>query len=467
MGISLDQVAPGGATNKQDNGLSLLSVHAKNVQPNEGAKHSASYGGDLSAAPISQPAPADSSSWTYLVNLTATMLPPNQAGSGYKFKLLENLKEDTKSSHAEVMVQAFDADTGMLQRYKIAHGQISQFAPVRSLGTYQDLQNLIAQAPKDGHLGLINEAHGNGDVGFDGDAGKYSVSQFGQAIKRGLASNGHAPLDFLSMDSCLMSNVQVLAALSGLTENVVASEFEEFSITALSSVPPETIYDMQPIDQYLSALIKHEPKDGKEAVNRLLSISAKGCDALTRAQDGCGTPTLGVYNLATAPEAERALDDFGKALQLAIKNPSTRRNVDSLIAGLPDVSVAGDHLRDVDGFATGVINLIQSGAVKDGDHRLKQSAEDVLKADKNLVQSLYVNTKARIISLYGNKPIHGLNTYLPGTELDIRADAESIVGSMQAQTLPVNTLLNDEIQSSLPDSPSGGWAGFVKSLRSQ
>jgi hypothetical protein len=464
--IPLDQVAPGSATNNQDNGLSLLSVHEKNAKPIEGKKHSASGGGDLPAAPASQSIPADSGSWTYLVNLTATMLPPNQAGSGYKFNLLQNLKEETKSSHAEVMVQAFNADTGMLQRYTIAHGQISQFAPVKSLGTNQDLQNLIAQAPKGGHLGLINEAHGNGDVGFDGDAGKYSVREFGQAIKRGLESSGHPRLDFLSMDSCLMSNVQALATLSGLTENVVASEFEEFSITALSSVQPKTIYDMQPIDQYLSAMIKHEPKDGKEAVTEMLSISAKGCDTLAPTQDGCGTPTLGIYNLATAPEAERALDDFGKALQFAIKDPTTRRNVDSLITRLPDVSVAGDHLRDVDGFAAGVINLIQGGTIKDGDHRLKQSAEGVLKADKNLVQSLYVNTNTKIISLYGNKPIHGLNTYLPGTELDIRGDAEALVGSMQAQTLSVKALLNDEIQSSLPDSPSGGWAGFIKSLRS-
>jgi hypothetical protein len=454
MANPLDLAAPASSTNHEANGLSLLSVHAENISAIVGTGDSGSRVTEPPADLNSRSSQPDAGSWTYLVNLTATMLPSNGAGSGYKYSELQKLKDETKTSNAEVMVQEFNADTGMLQRYTIANGAIHNFASVRSAGTYQDLQNLVAQAPKGGHLGLINQAHGNGDAGFDGDAGKYSVAQFGQAIKRGLASSGHARLDFLSMDSCLMSNVQALATLSGLTANVVASEFEELSNTELSSVPPKTLYDMQPIESYLSDMLKHEPKDGKEAVTQLLAVSAKGCDVLAPKDQGCGTPTLGIYNLDTAPAAEHALDNFGAALQTAIKTETVRNDIDSLIAELPDVSIAMDHLRDVDGFA------------KDDNHHLKLAAQNVLKADKNLVHSLYVNRDTTVISLYGNKPIFGLNTYLPGRELDIRSDAGPIVGDRDAQLLPLKTLLNDEIQTSLPDSQNGNWAGFVEMLRS-
>jgi hypothetical protein len=443
------------------NDLSLLSVSS--VQSNTaGSRVSDGHG----SQPVPEPRSAqqDPNSWTYLVNLTATMVPVNEAGSGYKYNQLVNLRNLTKNSTSTVIVQEFESSTGMLKRYEIAHGQIHTMQPVKSGGTAMDLQNLLATAPRSGHLALINEAHGNGDLGFEDDAGKLSVSDFQRAVKTGLASDGRTSLDLLSMDSCLMANVQVLDKLSGLAKNVVASELEEFSSVAMGT-PSKTNFDMQPIDLYLSEMLKHPPKDGREAANDILSVSAKSCDAFAPKLQGCGTPTLAIYNPQAAHQSALALDQFGTQLQLAIHDAKAKKNVDSLIGQLKDVSEVPDHLRDVDGFAQGVIDLINRGTIKDSNHVLKQAAQNVLTADRDLVRSVYVNPQARIVQYVGQNSIHGLNTFLPGPDFDVRDEAENIVGPVDAKKLPFDDLLNKEVQRSLPDDDSGGWSGFVKAMR--
>jgi hypothetical protein len=462
---SFEQPIPRGdnAPAPQGEGLSLLSLHTQQSSHN---MHASEDQTSKSRRPDSGSAQRDSGSWTYLVNLTATMLPDNEGGSGYKYNQLKNLKDLTKNSNSEVIVQAYDDNTGLLQRYDISRGEIHLSKPVKSAGTLQDLQSLLDQAPEGGHLALINEAHGNGDMGFLGDAGKYSVSDFEQAVKNGLESSGHASLDLLSMDSCLMGNVQVLDRLSGLAKNVVASELEEFSSVALSETPPVTEYDMQPIDQYLSTMLQHPPQDDRDAANQMLAISSNICDSLVPKEEACGTPTMAIYNLEAASEADHALDKFGVELQLAIKDPNVKKTVDSLIGQLHDVSQVEDNLRDVGDFAEGVVNLINSGKIKDGNGSLKLAAQNVLTADNDLVQDFYVNPDSKIVKIFGLTQLHGLNTFLPGPDFDVRDAAVDIVGEKKASTLPLAELLNQEVQTSLPDAYSGGWASFVTALRS-
>lgn len=443
------------------NELSLFLVSSDQSSP-AGRRGSAGQSSDWSGSNQQH----DPNSWTYLVNLTATLAPENEAGSGYKYNQLANLRALTKNSNSEVIVQQFDAGTRMLMRYEIAHGKINTMQPVASTGTARDLQSLLAAAPRGGHLALINEAHGNGDLGFDGDADKLSVSDFERAVKSGLASSGRTSLDVLSMDSCLMANVQVLDKLSGLAKNVVASELEEFSSVAVSETPVKTNFDMQPIDLYLSEMLKHPPQDGRDAASKILSVSAKSCDASMPKQEGCGTPTLAIYNPQAAHESARALDQLGTELQLAIHDPKAREAVDSLIGQQQDVSQDTDNLRDVDTFAKGVIDLIDHGTIIDGNHNLQQAAQDVLTADHALIGSTYVNPNTRIVQYVGQNHIRGLNTFLPGPDFNVRDAAENIVGPIDAQKLPFNDLLDREVQTSLPDDESGGWAGFVTAMRS-
>lgn len=437
-------------------GLSLLALNEQSAdtQVSPGSKQ-----------PASDSNSTDQNSWTYLVNLTAEMLP-DHAGSVYKYGQLMNLKNLTKNSDSQVIVQEFDPHSWQLKRYEISHGQIQEFKPVKSGGTAQDLQDLLAQAPRSGHLALINEAHGNGDLGFDGDYGKLAISDFQRAIKNGLASTGRSNLDVLSMDSCLMGNVQVLAKLSGLTQNVVASELEETSSVELSHDPPITHYDMQPIDDYLSEMLKQPPKDGREAAAQMLATSSRDCDAQIQTQQGCGTPTLAIYNSQAAPEAERALDKFGAQLQIVTQDANGKKAVDSLAGSMRDVSQNDDHLRDVDDFAGGVIALINKGTIKDSSGGLRQAAQDVLTADGKLVRAQYINPKSPLVSRFGQNSLHGVNTFIPGPDFNIREQAEPIVGGKDAQTLPLPELLNKEIQTSLPDDDAGDWAKFVRSLRS-
>lgn len=336
------------------------------------------------------PGSIDANSWTYLVNLTATMLPLSGGGSGHKYDELKNLKDLTKDTNSEVIVQQFDDQTGMLRRYEIAHGQINEYEPTKSFGTARDLQDLVAMAPAQGRIGLINEAHGNGALGFMGDAGTLSIEHFKNAVKNGLASTGRTSLDVLSIDSCLMGNVNVLSSVSGLSKNIVASELEEFSSIELSASPPRTIYDMQPEDAYLAAMLKDPPADGKEAAKTIFDVSSKTCDSQSPPNNACGTPTLAIYDSQAAPQAELALDKFGEALQQVIKDPSARSAVDALIAKFPDLSQNGDHLRDADSFAQSVIGLIDSGQLSDPHRQLRDAANSSIAADKALVQSAYL-----------------------------------------------------------------------------
>ncbi|MBX9719886.1 MAG: hypothetical protein K2X81_00700 [Candidatus Obscuribacterales bacterium] len=409
-------------------------------------------------------APNDSESWTYLVNLTATMLPG--AGAKSKYDKLQSLKDLTSNSDSEVIVQEFDEKTRTLNRYKISHGKIEEAKPVQSAGTASDLQDLLSSAPRTGHLALINEAHGNGDKGFTGDDSDISVDDFKKAVKKGLADNGRDNLDLLSLDSCLMANVQALNSISGLAKNIVASELEQFSSVSMSSNPPVATYDMQPIDQYLSALIQHTPQNGREAAEVILSVASKSCDALAPENQACGTPTLAIIKPEAASQANTALDNLGEQLQVAVKDAKIKQTVDSLIAQTHDVSQADDHLRDVDSFAKGIIDLISQGSIKDDNGHLKHAAQEVLKADSNLIGAFYVNPNTTIVKVFGlQDKLHGVNTFLPGPQFDIRAEAENIVGPIAAQKLPLNELLDKEIKASLPDAYSGAWAGFIRTMR--
>lgn len=412
------------------------------------------------------PGSIDANSWTYLVNLTATMLPMSGGGSGHKYDQLKNLKDLTKATNSEVIVQEYDDQTGMLRRYEIAHGQINEFEPTKSFGTAKDLQNLVAMAPAEGHIGLINEAHGNGALGFHGDAGAFSIENFQTAVQNGLAATGRTSLDVLSIDSCLMGNVNFLSSVSSLSKNIVASELEEFSSIELSASPPRTIYDMQPEDAYLAAMLKHPPADGKEAAKTIFDISSKTCDSQSPPNNACGTPTLAIYDSQAAPQAELALDKFGEALQQAIKEPSARSAVDALISKFPDLSQSGDHLRDVDSFAQGIVRLIDSGELSDPHRQLRDAANSSIAADKALVKGAYLNTNSLWAQIVGTQNLHGLNVFLPGANFDIRKEAENMVDNGDAQTMPLNELLDKEIASALPNDSNGGWANFVRSLRS-
>jgi hypothetical protein len=394
------------------------------------------------------------------------MLPDNGAGSGYKYNQLQSLQNLTIKSNSEVIVQAFDQESGLLKRFEIAHGKIDFLKPVKSAGTARDLQNLVSMAPREGHLALINEAHGNGDLGFMGDADNLSVSHFRQAIKDGLAATGRTTLDVLGLDSCLMANVQALKQMAPLAKNVIASELEEFSNVAFGT-PPTTTFDMQPVEQYLSRMLRYPPQKSEQAAFDMLKTSARRCNSQVLKNGICGTPTLAIYSPGYAVAAERALDQFGTRLTTAMGAPTVKTSIDSLIGKLQDVSEGVDQLRDVDDFATGIIKLTEEGTIKDKDGKLKLAARHVLRADRDLTQLMYVNKSATIVKYIGDAyRLHGVNTFLPGSDFDVREEAENIVGSSKAASLPLNELLNIEIRNSIPDDYSGGWANFLTSLRS-
>ncbi len=405
-------------------------------------------------------------SWTYLVNLTATMFPNNGAGAGYKYEKLKELKDLSKNSNSEIIVQEYDESSQQLKRYQIEHGRIHDFAPVKSAGSARDLQDLIAAAPRGGHIALINQAHGNGDKGFTGDFGDISVASFEESVKAGLASAGRDSLDLLSLDSCLMSNVHALSKLSGLARHIVASELEELSSVRFGE-PLTTNYDMQPIDKYLSFMLEHNPKDGAEAAADMVAISKKDCDALAPEQDACGTPTLASLNPGRAEELRNSLNQFGAKLQATIeREPMADSLLDGLIGQMHDVSQVEDHLRDVHTFAEGVVKLVESGSLQDQDGELKKSAQAVLAANDQVIVSFYTNPRTRLQQALGLEgKLHGVNVFLPGADYNIRAQAVDIVGAKAAENMPLNELLDKEIRSSIPDDENGGWAKFISALR--
>jgi hypothetical protein len=140
--------------------------------------------------------------------------------------------------------------------------------------------------------------------------------------------------------------------------------------------------------------------------------------------------------------------------------------VDALIGKFPDLSQNGDHLRDVDSFAQGVIGLIDSGQLSDPHRRLRDAAVSSIAADKALVKGAYLNTNSLWAQIVGTQNLHGLNVFLPGANFDIRKEAENLVDIDDAKMMPLNELLDKEIASALPNDSNGGWANFVRTLRS-
>lgn len=422
----------------------------------------------LQKAAEKAPASADDKSWTYLVNLTASMMPNNWAGSGYKYKLLKGLEDQSKGSNSKIIVQQFD-EKGMLSRYEIAGGKLREFAPVKSQGTARNLQSLVELAPKEGRVALLNQAHGKGDIGFSGDEEDLSVSAFEKSIKAGLAPSGRKSLDLLSMDSCLMANVQALDKLSSVSTNILASQLEMFSVVSISSDPVLTKYDMQPLDQYLSKWLQSPPKDGYDAANIAMAVSVADCKNWAAKDQGCGTPTIGIYDSAASPASARALDNFGRQLAASISDAESRKAVESLISTMKDLSINDFHLRDVDSFAAGIIKLIEEGKIKDAKGELKVAAQASLEANQKLVKQFYVSPESKIVQIKAGdgKSLRGLNVFLPGPDFNIRAESEELVGEREAKTLPIEVLLEKRIQASLPDASKGGWANFIRALHSK
>ena len=446
--------------------LSLLSV-----SPQGRSRHLAN--GEIAATKTHSAEAKQADQWTYVVNLTAVMEPalgPNGAGgagSEYKFNQLMKLANLTKNTNAEVIVQSYNPALNSVDRYELLNGQLHRLATVKSAGLSKDLQNVLALAPKTGHLALIQEAHGNGDIGFETDNGSFSVSNFRQSVKAGLKATGRTSLDVLSMDSCLMGNVQVIAKMSGLAQGVVASELEEFSSVGMSHSPPITQFDMQPIDKYLTAMIKNPPKDGMDAAATIVAVSARSCDNTEASLQTCGTPTLAIYHPEAAPAAEQALDQFGVALQPTIRDRKSAAAIDGLLKRIPEIDENSDHLRDVDTFARGILSLVDKGVIRDQNHRLAQAAQNVLNADQKLVSNFYLNRKARIVQLVGAENLSGENAFIPGPDFDIRSEAEAFNSQFDAQHAPKAQLLDKEILRSLPDDYPSGWSRFVKEMRAR
>jgi hypothetical protein len=360
--------------------------------------HAQCAGAPPSAAPHT-----DGKAWTYLVNLTANIDNDGKIqGSIAVFDQLASLTASTKNSDQQIIVQVNERDKNQTDQFKIADGQMTPLAKFCSTTYAGDAAKLVAAAPTDGHLVLINLGHGSAS-GISGDMPGYTapVEDFGDAVQAALKAGGRDKLDALSLDSCDMANPHVLSETARLSDTVVASEVVEWQ-------------SGQDIYGTLAAALKHTPADGKAFGLSMVQHSADACRAEDKA-NVCGTETIGLYDTTHASDLSASVSHFGEALAHSIDDPQNKATIRELIAKLPDSDFKKSQdftqyseLHDLRSFASGVLDAIKSGRITDLDGGVARGAAQVLQAEYATIRSSYARETAW----------HGVSVVLPSDKND-------------------------------------------------
>jgi len=371
---------------------------------------------------------ARTEAWTYLVNLTASVAPVAGGvwGASFEKQQLQELAGLTANSDSTVIVQARTIQNGKpwVEEYEMSHGQINFKKAHESAGFGEDLTDLIAQAPAGGKLALINQAHGGGSEGLTADlAGtkgeSLTLDQFEKAVGNGLEKSGHKSLDFLSLDSCIMANGQAMVTLAPLAGTIVASELPEEAMSAKA--------DGQPLYEFLSSVLKTPVATGKDAAEVMLAQATQVCNDLRAEHKMCGTPDLGIYNTANAPQFEQSFKSFAGALSTAIEDGGNKQAVRNLIEELPTMSRSNE--RDIGAFAHGLLKGLDNGTIRDdANHSLRDATENLLQSNANMLSKRYEQPNTEL-----SNEASGLSVYLPGQYLQPKEIAARTLQTTQQE----------------------------------
>jgi Clostripain family len=367
--------------------------------------------------------------WTMAVDLAVNLDMPGEhglLGAEDKMGKLRQLQAQTAGKPVTIVAQQIVRENRngktvfALKRYAIHDGQIDDLTPsaVASKGTAQDLTDLLkiaGQQYPSARLGLVTNSHGNGDDGIMGDNGAVSLARLQAAIKEGLNGSGHAKLDLVNFDACLMAQVGVLDRMAAVAKHLIASASPEFAS------PDSNKLDGQNLNAWMSDLLNNPYMDGGQLAHDIIRQADQGAN-----DDGytSGTVTLAHFNLERSyARFEKGFDQFSIALAQAAGDPRNREEIRTAMGkaspynsnkplsvaldGLTPESYRwqlGDEKRDLVSFASSISKLIADGKIADPDGSLGRSSTEVQ-------ASLTAMT-----TFHGPQKFHGLAAFLPAKQ---------------------------------------------------
>lgn len=370
--------------------------------------------------------------WTMAVNLAASL--NEDFGATSKAQQLKDLAKETEGKPVTIVAQQVKGGENgpVVERFVIKDGKVASMGESRSEGFAKDLENLTAMASKDhpaNRMGVIIQSHGNAIDGMKGDNGEAGLSEIRDALRTGMDRGGRGKLDMLDFDACLMGQQEVLSAMKGVADHVVASSEVELASSGLLGGK----VDGQPTVEMMRALLANPEMDGDAFAKKTVELAATNEKPADYDNDGVAdpdskpfnaTPTLTAYDMQHLNAMSDAVDGLGSALADAMKNPKNRKAIQALISLSPRFSPGdegagmGKQQRDLKHFAQALQGAIAQGTLKDPSGKIAQAAEASLKAIDDLVDAHH-GEKER--ALPRNQPLNynemgGVGIFMPSTE---------------------------------------------------
>ena len=362
------------------------------------------------------------SKWTVVVDLTTTFVDAGgRSGAELQDAKLRELQDKSKAAGKDVsmLVQTAKADvqgSEQVQRWMIRDGKMTELGSEPSKGYAADLKDLLVVAGKQTpseHIALISQSHGLGADGIVGDTGVASLDDIKKSIKDGLAGTQHQSLDVLDFDACTMASLSVQEKLSGVAKHIVSSE------EVMEGEGGK--YDLQDLKSVVSGLMTKPDMTPAEFSKDIVAGAARGDN---RPKDANGKPidseqdgthTISSFDSAKYDKFKTQLDEFGSALIGVYDDAAGRKVIDRIVGETPSFTgdrkpnhPAGDGERDLKTFTEKIIQAISDGSLPDPSGKLTDSAQKLLKSQKEFTPAYYGHAGAD-----GYDKDGGLSVYLP------------------------------------------------------
>ncbi len=371
--------------------------------------------------------------WTMAVNLAASL--GDQFGAVSKGQQLRDLAKETEGKPVTIVAQQMGQgpEGPFVERFVIKDGKVTSQGQSPSRGFAEDLEALTAMAAKDHpakRMGVVIQSHGTAIKGMSGDNGGASLSQLADAMRRGMERGGRSKLDVLDFDACLMGQQEVLSAVSGLSEHVLASP--ELELANSGTMGGKV--DGQPVREMMRALLQDPGMDGEAFARKAVELASQAARPFDVDKDGKAdadidplnaTPTLSHFDMEHMPAMNRAMDGLGSALSAAMREPAQRQAIMDLISRAPRYSASeaegnghGLQQRDLKTFSEGLQGAIAQGKLKDPSGSLSKAATATLEALNSLVGAYHGEEKGALpgIDPQNYRDMGGLGVFMPSAE---------------------------------------------------
>lgn len=363
--------------------------------------------------------------WTLAVDLTASL---GAAGMENQFHRLQSIAKESKGVPVDLIIQIPEpivstggktADPGMprkIDRYLIHDGALSKLGNAEtSKGFAGDVTDLLhaadAKAPSN-HLGLIIQSHGGGPYGVSGDTGWLDLPQLAHSINDGLQGGSHNKLDVIDFDSCMMGHLKVAETMAPLASHMVASSSAE-------NAELHGRYDGQNLQAAVRTLFHSPNMSGGEFSRSLIAQADLGeNDAYVKEhkQRESGTPILAHFDLTNLPVYNDRLNDLGRALSDAQKDPQKREAIGDaiedtrkpwLIETEGGLGLASEYT-DMRSFTANLQHSLDSGELN--DPAIQSAVKNLVEAQSHLIPQSHTDVNLQF------DPSGQMSAFLPDKE---------------------------------------------------